>query len=136
MLKRLLSVVLLLSLLLPLPLLSQTIEENLLTLGNLLDSSLSSIENIEKDNEALRQTLENLETSLRTQSLLLREQGRLLNEQEANYEQQRQIYEAQKQYLQTLRLKSTVYKVSLIVAVPTCIGFGAWLGWRLANKNR
>jgi predicted MFS family arabinose efflux permease len=24
--------------------------------------------------------------------------------------------------------------VSLIVAVPACIGLGAWLGWRLTNK--
>jgi hypothetical protein len=75
-----------------------------------------------------------LESSLKTQSLLLREQGRLLNEQEANYNQQRQIYEAQRQYSKTLQFKSVIYKVSLIVAVPTCIGLGVWLGRTLAGR--
>ena len=125
----------LLSFLLPWPGLSQTIEENLLTLGNLIDSSLTSIENIESENEVLKQTLENLESSLKTQSLLLREQGALLNAQEANYNQQRQIYETQRAYLRTLRRKSGIYKVSLIIAVPVCIGFGTWLGWRLTNRK-
>jgi hypothetical protein len=64
----------------------------------------------------------------------LREQGVLLNEQEANYNQQRMIYETQKQYLGTLQTKSKIYKVSLIIAVPVCIGLGAWLGWKLAGK--
>jgi uncharacterized membrane protein YccC len=132
--KKLLLALWLLSLLLPGPLISQTIEENLSTLGNLLDSSIASIERIGSDNEALRQTLENLEASLQTQSLLLREQGRLLSEQEADYGEQRKIYEAQGAYLVTLRRKSTIYKVSLIAAVPVCIGFGTWLGWKLSNK--
>lgn len=133
MLKKSLPLVLLLSLLLPPPLFSQTIEENLSILGNLIDSSLSSIENTEKDNETLRETLENLESSLKTQSLLLREQGRLLNEQEMNYNQRQQIYETQKAYLETLRFKSTILKVSLLIAVPACIGLGAFLGWTLAR---
>jgi hypothetical protein len=119
--------------LLPALLFSQTIEENLLTLGSLIDNSLSSIESVTKDNGLLKQTLENLEVSLRTQSSLLIEQGRLLSEQEANSNQQQQIYEAQRQYLGTLQFKSKIYKVSLIVAVPTCIGLGAWLGWWLAG---
>jgi hypothetical protein len=57
-----------------------------------------------------------------------------LNEQEANYNQQQQIYETQKTYLKTLQFKSRIYKVSLIVAAPVCIGLGAWLGWKLAGK--
>jgi hypothetical protein len=24
--------------------------------------------------------------------------------------------------------------VSLMIAVPTCIGLGAWLGWRLGSR--
>jgi hypothetical protein len=132
--RKLLSAALLLSLVLSSPGFSQTIEENLLTLGNLIDSSLSSIERMARDNEGLKQTLESLEASLKTQSLLLREQGALLNEQEANYNQQRQIYETQKAYLGTLQSKSKIYKVSLILAVPVCIGLGAWLGWKAGSR--
>jgi ABC-type transporter Mla subunit MlaD len=133
--KKLLSALLFVSFLLPPPLLSQTIEENLLTLGNLIDSSLSSIETTATENEALKTTLENLEGSLKTQSALLREQGRLLNEQAANYNQQQQIYEAQKSYLGTLRTRSNAYKWSLIIAVPICTGLGAWLGWKLGSRK-
>jgi hypothetical protein len=118
-------------LLLPGQLFSQTIEENLLTLGSLIDSSLLSIESVTKDNELLRQTLENLKVSLQTQSGLLAEQGRLLNEQEASYRRLQQIYEAQGRYLATLQFKSKAYKVSLIVAVPISIGLGTWCGWQL-----
>jgi ABC-type transporter Mla subunit MlaD len=113
---------------------AQTITDNLSELERLLDSSIASIEHIERENETLKQTLENLETSLRTQSLLLKEQGALLNEQEANYARQQQIYETQKQYLQTLQRKSKIYKVSLMIAAPACIGFGAWLGWTAARR--
>jgi hypothetical protein len=133
MLKKWFSGFLLLALL-PGLLFSQTIEENLLTLGNLIDGSLSSIESMTKDNELLKQTLENLEVSLRTQSSLLVEQGKLLSEQEESFGQRQQIYEAQGRYLETLQFKSKIYKVSLIVAVPTCIGLGAWLGWWLAGR--
>jgi hypothetical protein len=120
--------------LLPRLVFSQTIEENLWTIGSLIDNSLFSIESMTKDNEVLTQTLENLKASLQTQSALLIEQGRLLNEQELNYSQQRQIYETQKEYLSTLQVKYKVFKVSLIIAVPTCIGLGVWLGWTLASK--
>lgn len=134
MVKKLLSAALPLWLLLPWGVSAQTITENLLELDRLLDSSIASIGRIEIENESLRQTLENLEASLKTQSLLLREQGVLLNAQEANYNQQQQIYETQKAYLKTLQNKSRIYKVSLIVAVPACIGLGVWLG-RLTSRQ-
>jgi hypothetical protein len=132
--KRLLFVFFSLPLLLPVPVYTQTIGENLEKLTALIDSSLSSIENTERDNENLKTTLENLSVSLGTQSLLLKEQGTLLNEQEEGYTRLRQIYETQKAYLATLQFKYKVYKVSLIVAVPTCIGLGIWLGWKLAGN--
>jgi hypothetical protein len=123
-------------LLLSLPglLFSQTIEENLLTLGSLIDSSLLSIDSMKKDNEILSQTLEDLKVSLQTQSGLLIEQGRLLNEQEADYGRLQQIYEAQGKFLKDLQFKSKVYKVSLMIAVPISIGLGTWCGW-LLHKN-
>ena len=113
---------------------AQTITENLFELERLLDSSIASIEHTESENESLKETLTRLEASLRTHSRLLREQGGLLNEQAANYEQQRQIYEKQSAYLKTLQGKSKIYKVSLMIAVPVCIGFGTWLGWKLGGR--
>jgi hypothetical protein len=112
----------------------QSIEENLFSLESLIDKSLSSIESMESDNEALKKTLASLEASLTTQSLLLREQGQLLSEQEASYAQRRRIYEAQERCLEALQFKSKAYKWSLIVAAPVCAGLGAWLGWALASR--
>jgi hypothetical protein len=119
---------------LPGSLFSQTIEENLWTLGSLIDSSLLSIDSMTKDNEILSQTLEDLRVSLQTQSGLLIEQGRLLNEQGADYGRLRQIYEAQGRYLEALQFKFKVYKVRLMIAVPISIGLGTWCGW-LLHKN-
>jgi ABC-type transporter Mla subunit MlaD len=112
----------------------QSIEENLMTLESLIDGSIASIARMESENESLKQALENLEASLRTQSRLLREQGGLLNEQAANYEQQREIYGKQSAYLKSLQGKLKIYKASLMIAVPVCIGFGTWLGWKIAGR--
>jgi hypothetical protein len=105
-----------------------TIEENLSTLGNLIDESLKSLEHIERDNGNLRTDLENLEASLKAQSLLLREQGALLNGQAESYTQLQKIYETQSSYLASLQSKYRISKWSLLIAAPILFGCGMWLG--------
>jgi hypothetical protein len=118
-----------------------SLQDNLETLGGLLES-------IEQTNERQQERLNALDEQLKnseSESLISKQaitdlqgiseaQGEYLRSLQWQLGQWQRTSEAQLRYSKQLKTRSTVLTISLAVGIPTAAALGAWMGWTLAGR--
>jgi hypothetical protein len=100
---------------------------------SLITNTISLVQNIQADNELLKNNNESLELALTNVLDMLKMQGASLIAQAKTQAEQSAISSRQANLLGKELKKGKILKWSLIIAAPLCTGLGIWAGMKLAK---